>query len=119
MERGGRAGLEAFWDNIESSSKRDGWRGCYLYRTASGPLRENAYVTKTYQHYFREFSTQVEKCIVKAQAAGDIDSSIDARTASLVSFALIGAISTFGGQSGYGEQVGELIDAARSVCGIR
>jgi AcrR family transcriptional regulator len=118
MARGGRAGLEAFWDDIESSSRRDGWRGCYLYRTASGPLRENPYVVKTYQQYSREFSTRVEKCIVKAQAAGDFAHFIDARTAGLVSFALIGAISTLGGQSGYGEQVGELIDAARSVCGI-
>lgn len=118
MAPGGRGGLEAFWNGLEESSKTAGWRGCYLYRTASGPLRENPHVAKTYRQYSRQFSARVEKRILEAQAAGDIDISVDARTAGLVCFALIGAISVLGGQSGYGERVRELIDTARSVCGL-
>ncbi len=119
MAPGGRKGLEAFWNGLDESSKRDGWRGCYLYRTASGPLRENPHVAKTYKQYFSEFSGEVERLVLRAQGDGDVDKSIDARAAGLASFALIGAISTIGGQSGYDQRVCDLINAARSVCGVR
>lgn len=118
MAPGGRDGLEAFWNGLEESSKTAGWRGCYLYRTASGPLRENPHVARVYQQYFSEFSVQVEELVVQAQADGDIDISVDAKAAGLASFALIGAISSIGGQSGYDSRVSDLINAARSVCGL-
>lgn len=117
-EPGGRDGLKAFWDGFETVSQEETWRGCYLYRTASGPLRETPHVAEIYRDYFGDFTGVIERNIRLAQIAGEIDNSIDAEIAGLQCFALIGSISAIGAQSGYDGRVKKMFDAARASCGV-
>ena len=118
LARGGMRGLVAFWDGVEDAARSEGWRGCYLSRTACGPLRAHPKVSALYQKYFDHFTATVAGAVAEGQASGDIDGRIDAATAGLQSFSLLGMISTLGAQSGYGNRVAELFRAGRASCGV-
>ncbi|MFT6658800.1 MAG: AcrR family transcriptional regulator [Maritalea sp.] len=50
----GRAGLDAFFDGFVDASRAEGWNGCFLMRSAAGPLREDVEVAKIYADYVSE-----------------------------------------------------------------
>ncbi len=118
LAEGGVRGLEAFWDGVENAARSEGWRGCYLSRTACGPLRAHPKVSALYQDYFDHFTARIARAVGEGQACGDIDERIDAATAGLQSFSLLGVISALGAQAGYGDRIAQLFRAGRASCGV-
>ncbi len=118
MAPGGAKALKAFWDAIESGARTKNWQGCYLSRTACGPLRATPKIATLYQDYFDHVTKLIARAVAEGQAGGDIDGQIDPDIAGMQSFALLGAISALGAQSGYTGRVGALFKAGRASCGI-
>ncbi len=115
---GGLSGLNNFWDSFETIAQQKDWRGCYLYKTANGPLRGALHIKSLYQLYIIEFSNAIADQIRQGQANGEIDKEIDADIAGLICFSLMGTISSIGAQSGFNSSVKQLLDVARKVCGV-
>lgn len=118
LRQGGHGGLVAFWDALDGAAQSEDWRGCYLFRTASGPLRDQDFVREVFDDYIAELGQLFVSEISVAQAEGDIDAGLDPRLASQQAIGLTCLISIIGAQVGYGPQVAELIVAAKRTCGL-
>jgi TetR/AcrR family transcriptional regulator, transcriptional repressor for nem operon len=118
LEQGGRDGLVSFWDVFEEAARRRGWNGCYLFRTASGPLRSRTYVGAAMSRYLDEFTEKISAEIMVARRNGDIPVTIDPDTAKYQAFALAGLISVMGATHGYCKPMDDLFAAARASCGV-
>lgn len=118
MAKPGKSGLAQFWDQFENIAHDVEWRGCYLYRTASGPFRENGAISAHFETYFAEFSSLVAEKIKQGQDAGEFSKSLDPKIVGAQSFAIMGAISTLGAFAGYTDQVGQMFQAGRAACGL-
>lgn len=118
LRLGGRKGLEAFWQRLDDVAQIEGWKGCYLFRTASGPMRAQPFVGEIFYDYIDELGQSLVDCIIVGQRAGDIDESIQADLAATQLIALICLISAIGAQIGYGPRVKKLIEDACATSGV-
>ncbi|NOZ32421.1 MAG: TetR/AcrR family transcriptional regulator [Alphaproteobacteria bacterium] len=118
LSRGGYRGLVAFWDTFENAARRPAWRGCYLFRTASGPMRSRQFVGAMLERYADEFYADMAAQIAKGQADGEIAAAINPESAALLAFALAGMISVIGASAGYTDRVAVHFEAARASCGV-
>ena len=111
--------LEIFWDTMEASIKDPDWIGCYLFRSASGELREDPVVNKAFNDYIDTLKSNIELSLKAAKLANELPNEIDPATAAWQVVSLLSLMSSFGGQSGYSATVQALIDAGRNTCGIK
>lgn len=119
LAEGGVQGLRRFWDSLQVAIKAAAnWSGCFLFRSASGPLRRDAFVAMTYEEYAERMRELVAQCVRDGQASGAISQQIDAEAAAWHSLAINGLLSSIGARSGYGPEVDELFDLARVSCGL-
>lgn len=118
LAQGGRPGLEAFWNMLDGAAQSEGWKGCYLFRTASGPMRAQPFVAEIFYDYIDELEQLFHDCISAGQSAGDIDGAIRADLAASQLIGLTCLISSIGAQIGYGPRVKKLIAVSRATCGI-
>lgn len=115
---GGRRGLEAFWQTAVAGAASPGWRGCFLFRSASGPLGADPVVRQHLDGHIEMLRSSVAAAIEEAKAAGEVDASLDAAAAGWQVAAITSLMSTFGAMSGNGPSVAELIKAGRVACGL-
>ncbi|MCB1517895.1 MAG: TetR/AcrR family transcriptional regulator [Hyphomicrobiaceae bacterium] len=118
LAKGGEAGLNAFWDALESASQGPGWCGCYLFRTASGPMRSAPYVEKIVAEYTDTLQRAIATEVRRAIAEGAVDGGLDPELAGLQSVAINSLISLLGASGGYAAPVKRLYAAARKSCGL-
>jgi len=52
----GRDGIDGFLKTFLAGTRQVGWNGCFLMRSASGPLREDVEVAKIYADYVDELT---------------------------------------------------------------
>ena len=82
LETGGRAGLEAFWDQLQTEIRAaKKWTGCFLFRSVSGPLRSDTFVASAYDEYAGRMRELVARCVRDGQAKGVIGKQTDAEAA--------------------------------------
>lgn len=118
LKAGGLAGLKAFWGDLEAAARGKGWRGCYLFRTGTGSLRSDRFVSAMFNGFLDELSRAIAREIRAGQNAGDIAATIDAEQAGWQSVAINGLISAIGAQNGYDARVKRLFATARASCGL-
>lgn len=118
LKAGGISGLADFWRQLEAAARGESWRGCYLFRTGTGPLRNDSFVSTTLNDYLDELSAAIAGQVRAAQAAGDIALSIDADQAGWQSVAINSLISAIGARNGYDLRVKRLFATARAGCGL-
>ena len=118
LMRGDRADLEMFWSNLGKAVRSPDWRGCFLMRTAGGPLRALDEVGEIFGGYIGELHDLIAAAVINGQAEGAIESGIDANAAAWQSVGLINLMSARGAQSGHDEMIEEMISAAKQACGL-
>jgi TetR/AcrR family transcriptional repressor of nem operon len=119
MSPAGAAGLERFWDGLGQGIGQPGWSGCFLYRSASGELRNDPVVQKSFHEFVDKLRTTIEACIVAGQSNEELDADIDPDAASWQAVSVLTMISSFGGVSGDGPQVRALLASGRRACGLK
>ena len=67
----GRAGLDAFGRAFVAGSETAEWNGCFLMRSASGPLREDSAIAQLYASYVSSLVTMVAENIRMAHENGE------------------------------------------------
>lgn len=112
------AKLEEFWNTMEHSVNNPEWIGCYLFRSATGELRDDPVIVAVFEEYIRTLKNRFEVAISTAKADGDLPETMDAGLAAWQSVSILSLMSTFGGQSGCGPNVKALLEAGRRSCGI-
>lgn len=115
----GADGLINFWNRLGQATGSEGWSGCFLYRSASGELRNDPAVQETFQEFVGELRARFEAGIRAGQAAGAIDADIDPAAASWQVVSVLSMVSSFGGVSGDGPEVRALLVAGRQACGLK
>jgi TetR/AcrR family transcriptional repressor of nem operon len=118
LRQPGRGGLETFWRGMEIGVLRRGWCGCFLFRSASGPLRNDPFVAAAYEDYAGALRRAIGANIAQGQAGGEISAAISPEDAAWKILALNGLISMTGARSGYGAGIAALIRIARVECGL-
>jgi len=110
--------LGEFWDVMEASINTPEWIGCYLFRSATGELRDDPVIIATFEEYVLSLKNRFETAMTAAKANGDLPEAFDADIAAWQAVSILSLMSTFGGQSGYGTNVKALLDTGRRTCGI-
>jgi|LGOV01.1.fsa_nt_gb AcrR family transcriptional regulator len=110
--------LEAFWDSMENSINNPEWIGCYLFRSATGELRDDPVIIAVFEKHILTLKSRIEAALTVAKADGDLPETFDADTAAWQAVSILSLMSAFGGQGGYGPNVAALLDAGRRSCGI-
>lgn len=105
-------GPAAFWDRLEAATRVEGWNGCYLMRTGSGPLRNDPAVAAALSEYLGALDT----AFCTALRGRDLPVPSDLAAAHCV--ALLALISQRGAAEGASPAVGALISAGRRTCGL-
>lgn len=118
LARGGRAGLEAFWDAVAKGVKTPGWSGCFLFRSAGGALHADPIVARHFDEHVGLLRAGVTRALRGAQTERAIDTSIDVTEAGWQVVAFAALISTYGALSGNSRTVTALISAGRAACGL-
>lgn len=119
LEQGDVAGLRAFWDNLQNAIKEaSDWRGCFLFRSASGPLRNDNFVRSAYDAYAGEMRAAAARCVIDGQAKWELPSSLVPEIVGWQVLALNGLLSGMGARSGYTPEVDEVFNVARVSCGL-
>ena len=114
---GGRKGVEAFWNALERGVRTPGWSGCFLFRSASGALREDSVIAGHFRAHVELLRKEVAKAVMQGIEDGEI-ATIDAETAAWQTVSVAALISTYGAISGNGKPVQKLIAAGRTACGL-
>ena len=110
--------LENFWDVIEISMSDPDWHGCYLFRSATGELRDDPVVIETFDNYIKTLKRRIELSLDAAKSTNELADEINPATAAWQVVSLLSLMSSIGGQSGYCDTVQELLDIGRKTCGI-
>lgn len=118
LQAGGRKGLADFWRRLEAAARGRSWRGCYLFRTGTGPLRGDSFVSAALNDYLDAMSAAIAEQVRAGQATGEIDASLDAGQIGWQVAAINSLISAIGAQNGYDARVKRLFATARAVCGL-
>lgn len=118
MDTPGAEGLERFWTMLAQGIGQPGWSGCFLYRSASGELRSDPAVQKTFHEFVAQMRSTIKNCIQVGQAEGQFDAGLDAEAASWQAVSVLSMISSFGGVSGDGPEVRALLASGRQACGL-
>lgn len=119
LDRGGRDGLIAFWAALRDAARNSDWPGCFLMRTAGGPMRDEQFVQDIYADYIAELLKRIAAAIEAGQRSGTISDSIDAEVAALQSVGLITLMSTFGALGGRESRIEQVGDVASTACGLK
>ena len=118
LARGGRAGLEAFWDAVAKGVKTPGWSGCFLLRSVGGALHGDPVVARHFDEHVGLLRAGVTSALQGARTDRAIDTSIDVTEAGWQVVAIAALISTYGALSGNSRTVTALISAGRAACGL-
>lgn len=102
-------GPGAFWDRLALGVQAEGWRGCYLMRTGSGPLRGEPAVAAAMAEYLDALQSGFKA------ALADRALPVPATLAATQCVALLTLISHRGAA---GDDVAPLIEAGRQTCGV-
>lgn len=113
----GRVGLERFWSNLEAAMREPGWQGCYLFRTAGGPLRDAPEIKQALADYLTELQGLLEASIGAASTEG-LGPTAKPDLAAVQAVGLICALSAIGAQRGFDAFAERLLLAARVSCGL-
>ena len=76
-------------------------------------------VKRVFNDYIKTLKSKIESSLDAAKLASELPDEITPATAAWQAVSLLSLISSFGGQSGYGATVQELMDAGRKTCGIK
>lgn len=118
LNGGGIDGIVKFWDSFEATAQTGKWPGCYLLRTASGPLRAKDFVSELYIQYITELALAFETQVANGQSTGQIDGSLNSKNAGWQIVGLMHLISAVAAQNGYDARVKNLFRVARETCGL-
>lgn len=110
--------LGNFWNKFEAGIDREAWSGCFMFRSVSGELRHDPVVQDTFRTFIAELRANMLSCICAGQQSGEIDANINPQMAALQTVSVLGMLSCFGGMSGDGVEVRELLVAGRHACGL-
>jgi AcrR family transcriptional regulator len=113
-----RKALIAFWDQLDAATREPSWSGCYLVRSASGPLRSDSVVQQLFSDYVGELQARIANAVRAGQQAGDIITAIDASAAGWQAVGINTLVSALGAAEGFSPRVAELLRIARAGCGV-
>jgi AcrR family transcriptional regulator len=118
LSRPGRQGLEAFWDALARGTRMRGWSGCFLFRSAAGPLHDDPVIAGHFDEHVRLLRSGVTRALREAQAEGSIDPGISVVDAGWQVVAIASLLSNYGALHGNTGAVAALISAGRTACGL-
>lgn len=118
LDGGDINGLREFLRILREVSRENEWKGCYLFRTAAGPLRDDPVIQQITTDYVKFLAKSIQSCIENAQSKQQLPEEFNAEFAGLQAAALLALVSTVGGQHGGGEMVEKLFDAAEAATGL-
>jgi AcrR family transcriptional regulator len=110
--------LELFWSQIQAVVSSGSWRGCYLCRTASGPLSSDPAVSGMFRAHVERLQGAVANAVAKAKQHGFVDTAIDPETAGRSSAAFIVLLSALAAAGAPAEDLAILVTDARRACGV-
>jgi len=111
--------LNLFWTQIESVVSTDSWRGCYLCRTASGPLSSDEAVSGMFRAHVKRVGGAVAAAVTEAKQRSNINSTICPEVAGRTSAAFIVLMSALAAAGAPAEDLVRLVDDARRACDVR
>jgi AcrR family transcriptional regulator len=118
LDRPGRRGLESFWDALARGTLMPGWSGCFLFRSAAGPLHGDPVIAGHFDEHVGLLRAGVIRALGEARAEGSIDPGIGVADAGWQVVAIVSLISGYGALHGNTGAVAALISAGRAACGL-